>query len=61
MSLPGAASLNLRQGLEGAPLKDSLHKGFSYYDCWVDDSRLVILNALDARRHTVTKPGWRFT
>ena len=50
VTLPGAATLNLRQGLEGAPLKDSLRKGFSYYDCWVDDSRLVVLNAIDARR-----------
>lgn len=32
------------------PLKDSLTKGFEYYDCWVDDSRLVITNALDAQR-----------
>lgn len=30
------------------PLKKSCAKGFSYYDCWVDDSRLVVLNALDA-------------
>jgi glycerol-3-phosphate dehydrogenase len=32
----------------GEPLQDSLRKGFTYADCTVDDSRLVILNARDA-------------
>ncbi|MDB5490389.1 MAG: Aerobic glycerol-3-phosphate dehydrogenase [Micavibrio sp.] len=32
----------------GRPLKDSYKKGFQYSDCWVQDSRLVVLNALDA-------------
>jgi len=31
------------------PLQPKFTAGFSYYDCWVDDARLVILNALDAR------------
>jgi len=31
------------------PLSPRLRDAFSYYDCWVDDARLVILNALDAR------------
>jgi glycerol-3-phosphate dehydrogenase len=47
--LPGTRSLNLRQAPEGAPLKPQFTKGFEYSDCWVDDARLVILNALDAR------------
>ena len=34
----------------GAPLKPALRKGFDYSDCWVDDARLVVLNALDAER-----------
>jgi glycerol-3-phosphate dehydrogenase len=46
--LPGAAVLDLRRAPEGRPLKPNLHKGFSYYDCRVDDSRLVVLNARDA-------------
>ncbi len=35
----------------GKPLKPSIKKGFSYYDCWTDDSRLVVLNALCAKQH----------
>jgi glycerol-3-phosphate dehydrogenase len=46
--LPGSHGLNLRTAPEGIPLQPSLHKGFVYADCWVDDARLVILNALDA-------------
>jgi glycerol-3-phosphate dehydrogenase len=30
------------------PLKAHFERGFSYADCWVDDARLVVLNALDA-------------
>jgi glycerol-3-phosphate dehydrogenase len=47
--LPGTRSLDLRQAPEGAPIKDEYRKAFEYSDCWVDDSRLVILNALDAK------------
>ncbi|ROU03467.1 glycerol-3-phosphate dehydrogenase [Histidinibacterium lentulum] len=46
--LPGTRSLNLRRDPEGAPLKDRYTRGFEYSDCWVDDARLVILNAVDA-------------
>ena len=35
---------------EGAPLKAEYRAGFEYSDCWVDDARLVVLNALDAAR-----------
>jgi glycerol-3-phosphate dehydrogenase len=31
-----------------APFNSSITKGFQYYDCWVDDARLVVMNALDA-------------
>ncbi|MGB1077811.1 MAG: glycerol-3-phosphate dehydrogenase, partial [Bdellovibrionales bacterium] len=31
-------------------LNDSYKKAFSYADCWADDSRLVVLNAMDAVR-----------
>lgn len=50
-SLPGAAGIDLRRGAEGAPLRNAMTKGFAYSDCWVEDSRLVILNAMDARAH----------
>jgi glycerol-3-phosphate dehydrogenase len=33
---------------EGAPLKDKFEKAYEYSDCWVEDSRLVSLNARDA-------------
>ncbi|MEI4488281.1 glycerol-3-phosphate dehydrogenase [Frigidibacter sp. MR17.14] len=46
--LPGTRMLNLRRDPEGAPLLDSYTRGFEYSDCWVDDARLVVLNALDA-------------
>jgi len=46
-SLPSAKSVSL--GAE-AGLKPEISKGFEYYDCWVDDARLVINNALEAAR-----------
>ena len=46
--LASTQKLDLTKALEGAPLKDSYKIAFAYSDCWVDDSRLVILNALDA-------------
>ncbi len=47
--LPGTKTLDLRSGPEGAPLVDKLEKAFEYSDCWVEDSRLVVLNAQDAQ------------
>lgn len=47
--MPGSRSLDLRRDPAGRPLVDDLSRGFSYSDCWVDDSRLVILNAIQAR------------
>jgi glycerol-3-phosphate dehydrogenase len=49
--LPGSRGLNLRAGPEGAPLKPEFVRGFEYADCWADDSRLVVANALDAQAH----------
>lgn len=46
--LPGTRSLDLRRDPEGAPLLPQYSRGFEYSDCWVDDARLVVLNALDA-------------
>ena len=46
--LPGTRALDLRRDPEGAPLLDQYTRGFEYSDCWVDDARLVVLNAVDA-------------
>jgi glycerol-3-phosphate dehydrogenase len=46
--LPGTRTLDLRHSPEGAPIKDQYRSGFEYSDCWVDDARLVVLNAVDA-------------
>ena len=47
--LPATRALDLRTAPEGRPLKPVYRKAFEYADCWVDDARLVVLNALDAR------------
>ena len=46
--LPGTTTVDLRQGPEGAPLQDKFLKAYEYSDCWVEDARLVVLNARDA-------------
>jgi glycerol-3-phosphate dehydrogenase len=46
--LPGTRSLDLRTDPAGKPLKPQFDKGFEYSDCWVEDARLVVLNAKDA-------------
>ena len=46
--LPATRRLDLRRDPEGAPLLDRYTDGFEYSDCWVDDARLVVLNALGA-------------
>ncbi len=47
--LPASHGLNLLKDEAGSPLKEGFSKGFEYSDCWVDDARLVALNAIDAR------------
>ena len=46
--LPGSQSVDLRTHAAGQPLKPELTQGFMYADAWVEDARLVVLNALDA-------------
>jgi len=46
--LPPTRTLNLRQHESGTPLRDSFVRGFEYSDAWVQDARLVVLNARDA-------------
>ena len=52
--LPGSGSITLTGSPYGAPLKPELQKAAYYSDCWVDDSRLVALNALDASERGAT-------
>jgi len=46
--LPGTKTLDLTTAPEGGPIKDRFKKAYEYSDCWVEDSRLVTLNARDA-------------
>jgi len=46
--LPKSRRLDLSSELAGRALKSEFGTGFEYSDCWVDDARLVVLNALDA-------------
>ena len=48
--LPATTTVDLSHSEIGAPLIDDFSKGFEYSDCWVDDARLVVLNALGARQ-----------
>ncbi|MEM8793551.1 MAG: glycerol-3-phosphate dehydrogenase [Pseudomonadota bacterium] len=72
--LPGTKTLDLSTDPAGAPLKDIFAKGFEYSDCWIEDSRLVVLNARDAAEKgavilprtacvsaTAEDGGWRVT
>jgi glycerol-3-phosphate dehydrogenase len=73
--LPATRTLDLTRDAAGAPLKPGLFtKGFEYSDCWVDDARMVVLNARDAADRgavirtrtrvtaaTRTEGGWRIT
>ncbi len=47
-SLPGTTRLDLRRAPEGGPIQPRFRTAFAYSDCWVDDARLVALNAVDA-------------
>ncbi|MCB4456435.1 glycerol-3-phosphate dehydrogenase [Leisingera sp. McT4-56] len=46
--LPGTAKLDLAADPAGRPLKDKFKTAFEYSDCWIEDARLVVLNARDA-------------
>jgi glycerol-3-phosphate dehydrogenase len=48
VSLPGAQSIATARHRYGEPLKAEITDAFAYSDCWVEDSRLVVLNARDA-------------
>jgi glycerol-3-phosphate dehydrogenase len=47
--LPPSRPIGLSHTVAGRPLKREFTQGFEYSDCWVEDSRLVVLNAMDAK------------
>ncbi|MDP8997114.1 MAG: glycerol-3-phosphate dehydrogenase [Pseudomonadota bacterium] len=47
--LPPTKSLDLTTDAAGLPLREDFTTGYEYSDCWVEDSRLVALNAMDAK------------
>ncbi len=49
--LPPTKTLNLSRDQAGKSLKKTFKKAFEYSDCWVEDSRLVILNLRSAQAH----------
>jgi len=48
--LPGTTTVDLKTDETGHALQPIFSKGFEYSDCWVDDARLVCLNAMDAQK-----------
>jgi len=49
--LPGTRTVALDRSPFGDGLAQRGGKAFVYADCWVEDSRLVVLNAIDAAEH----------
>jgi glycerol-3-phosphate dehydrogenase len=59
--LPGSTRVDLASMPFGKPLQARHKTGFVYSDAWVDDARLVVLNAIDAAEHGATiLPRTRF-
>ncbi|QYF92809.1 glycerol-3-phosphate dehydrogenase [Massilia sp. PAMC28688] len=52
--LPGSHAASLRSHPAGRDLKPAFTRAFVYSDGWVDDARLVVLNAIDARERGAT-------
>jgi glycerol-3-phosphate dehydrogenase len=60
--LPPTRTLKRGRDPELQPLAERYVQGFEYSDCWVDDARLVVINAIDAlERGACIEPGWRVT
>jgi glycerol-3-phosphate dehydrogenase len=47
--LPGTKTIDLTTAPEGDPIDNKFERAYEYSDCWVEDSRLVVLNARDAQ------------
>ena len=52
--LPKTRVVDLTRDQTGVPLKPAFRRGFEYSDCWVEDSRLVVLNAMAAAESGAT-------
>jgi glycerol-3-phosphate dehydrogenase len=52
--LPGSETIDLHNHPAGVPLLPRFRRGFVYSDAWVDDARLVVLAAMDARERGAT-------
>src|SRR6185369_5708458 len=53
-TLPRSQAVDLADPRWGAGLRPGLRRGFAYSDAWVDDARLVVLNAMDAAERGAT-------
>ena len=47
--LPATRTLDLARDPAGKALKPKFARAYEYSDCWIEDSRLVVLNARDAQ------------
>ena len=52
--LPGTRPLDLITDEAGHPLKRRFHHAYEYSDCFADDARLVVLNAVDAAERSAS-------
>ncbi|WPY93967.1 glycerol-3-phosphate dehydrogenase [Limimaricola variabilis] len=52
--LPGTRTVDLKNDPAGGPLDPKFETAYEYSDCWVEDSRLVALNARDAEARGAT-------
>ena len=48
--LPGTKTVDLRTDPAGKGIEDRFETAYEYSDCWIEDSRLVVLNARDAEQ-----------
>ena len=61
-TIPGSTALDLNRDPAGLPLRPELARGFAYWDCRVDDARLVVLNARAAADNgavIATRTRWK--
>lgn len=49
--VPSSRQVDLTTEQSGRPLKRNARTGFEYTDCWIDDARLTVANAVDAKAH----------
>ncbi|WP_374764786.1 glycerol-3-phosphate dehydrogenase [Yunchengibacter salinarum] len=48
--IPGSGRLSMKIDPAAAPLDPAIRQAFAYWDCWVQDNRLVVANARAAQR-----------